>query len=376
MQRFASVALYHGEGQPFEICEREITLPHPDDVLVQVSLATICGSDLHTVTGQRMAPTPCVLGHEAVGRISSPTNVRDACGQPLREGDRVTWSIMAACGACYYCDERNLPQKCERLFKYGHARSEDSYFLNGSFAEYICLRSGTAIYRIPDAVSDAEAIPLNCALATVLGGLDLVHVPEGGCAIVQGAGMLGIYAVCCLRERGCEIIAAVDCLVERLRMAEAFGATHTFNLSEESVDEIGEALDDLTGGRGADLTVEVSGAGGALVNSIDWLGVGGQCLTLGFVFQHSDVTVDAHKIVTKCLTVRGNHNYHPSVLGDALRFVEETRDRYPFEALIGAIYPLEGINAAFDRAMQGDVIRIAIDPGKLTTPVTKNEEGQ
>ena len=362
MQTTASIALFHGTGQPFDLRERKIVTPNRDEVLVRVSLATICGSDLHTFTGRRAAPVPCVLGHEAVGRIAYPTKVRDAYGEPLHEGDRVTWSLMAACGACRYCNERDLPQKCERLFKYGHAQSLPPYSFNGGFAERICLRPGTAIYRIPDAVSDLEAAPLNCALATVLGGLATLAPTGGFSAVVQGAGMLGIYAACCLRERGFEIVACVDRVAERLRIAEAFGATHTFNLSEDSAVEIGEALSNLTGGHGIDFVVEVSGAKAALVNSLDWLGIGGSCLTLGYVFPGADVTVDAHKIVTQCLTVRGNHNYHPSVLEDALRFVEETRERYPFEDLVGAVYPLEEIDAAFDRAMQGDLIRVGIDP--------------
>ncbi len=362
MGQRASIALFRGASQPFELCERNIAAPNIDEVLVRVSLATICGSDLHTFTGQRTAPVPCVLGHEAVGRIAGPTKVRDAYGEPLHEGDRVTWSIMAACGACEYCNERNLPQKCEKLFKYGHARSEAPYFLNGGFAEGICLRPGTAIYRIPDAVSNLEAAPLNCALATVLDGLATLDLARGSSTVVQGAGMLGIYAACFLRERGFEIVACVDPVPERLHIAEAFGATHTFNLSEDSAVEIGEALHDLTGGRGVDFAVEVSGAGAALVNSLDWLGIGGSCLTLGYVFPHADITMDAHKIVTKCLTVRGNHNYHPSALGDALRFIEETRERYPFEELVGAVYPLGEINAAFERAMQGDLIRVGINP--------------
>ena len=65
MNQRASIALFHGAGQPFELCTRDITAPNIDEVLVQVSLATICGSDLHTFTGRRTAPTPCVLGHES-----------------------------------------------------------------------------------------------------------------------------------------------------------------------------------------------------------------------------------------------------------------------------------------------------------------------
>lgn len=363
MRQRASVALFHGAGQPFELCEQKISEPNIDEVLVQVSLATICGSDLHTFTGRRTAPVPCVLGHEAVGRIvAASTGARDAYGEPLHEGDRVTWSIMAACGACGYCNERHLPQKCEQLFKYGHARSEPPYLLNGGFAEMICLRSGTAIYRIPDAMSDLEAVPLNCALSTVLGGLATLEPTGGFSAVILGTGMLGIYAACCLRERGFEIVACVDRIAARLHIAQGFGATHTFNLSDNSAVEIGEALHDLTGGRGVDFALEVSGAEAALVNAVDWLGIGGSCLTLGYVFPHAQVTMDAHKIVTKCVTMRGNHNYHPAALGDALRFVEETRERYPFEQLVGAVYPLDEIDAAFDRAGRGDLIRVGIKP--------------
>ena len=137
---------------------------------------------------------------------------------------------------------------------------------------------------------------------------------------------------------------------------------HTFNLSEDSAVEIGETLYDLTGGRGLDFALEVSGVAAALVNSLDWLGIGGSCLTLGYVFPGADVTVDAHKIVTKCLTVRGNHNYHPSMLEDALRFVEGNARTLSIRGFGRCGLSLEEIDAAFDRAMQGDLIRVGIDP--------------
>ena len=72
MRQRASIAIFHGAGQPFELCERNIAAPNTDEVLVRVSLATICGSDLHTLAGRRTAPTPCVLGHEAVVGVSPP----------------------------------------------------------------------------------------------------------------------------------------------------------------------------------------------------------------------------------------------------------------------------------------------------------------
>ena len=73
---------------PFEVCEMPVPVT-PNDVLVRVSLATICGSDLHTVSGRRGAETPCVLGHEIIGTVAAPTRgSRSATGDTLQEGDQ------------------------------------------------------------------------------------------------------------------------------------------------------------------------------------------------------------------------------------------------------------------------------------------------
>ncbi len=357
----AKVLHFHGAGVPFKASEVSVAAT-ANDVVVRVSLATICGSDLHTFLGRRGADTPCVLGHEVVGTVAAPTNLSSATGGKLKEGDRVTWSLTTACGACYYCVDRNLPQKCETMFKYGHGRSEGASALSGGFATHILLRPGTAVYRIPDAVTDREAVPVNCALATVVNGLTAIGVQSGETAVIHGAGMLGIYAACYLRENGYTRVAVVDTNDERLQIAKQFGATHTFNPDETSVAEIDAVLKELTAGRGADLGVEVSGATIGIPSLITWLGIGGRCLTLGYVYPNAHISVDAHQIVTKCITFRGVHNYHHTALGKALGFVEEVRTRYPFGELIGKTYPLGEINTAFMDAMNQKSPRIAIAP--------------
>jgi putative phosphonate catabolism associated alcohol dehydrogenase len=355
------ISLFRGVGEPFEL--RAVTAPTVDagHTLVQVTLATICGSDLHTVSGRRDAPTPCVLGHEGVGQIVESVGGNDATGQPLRPGDRVTWSLMATCGECAYCGPRGLPQKCDELSKYGHARYEDARDLNGCFAGHILLKPGTRIYRLPDEVTDEEAVPLNCAGATIVGGLQAVGARAGESAVVLGAGMLGLYAVARLSDLGYATVAIVDRLASRLRQAAAFGATHTFQVGEDGGD-IGNALTELTNGRGPDLAVEVSGSPAALTSAVDWLGVGGRCLTLGYVYPGSDVAFDAHKLVTKCLTLQGLHNYRPEALGDALAFVSATRTRFHFHALVAPTYPLSDLDAAFAHAAGGDAIRVGVTP--------------
>ena len=361
MQISAQISQFHGVGIPFEVREMPMAATS-DDVLVRVSLSTICGSDLHTVSGRRGAEIPCILGHEIVGTVVAPTHIRSATGEVLSEGDRVTWSLTTSCGTCDYCAHRNLPQKCETMFKYGHARSEDAGAFSGGFATHILLRPGTAIYHIPDGMTDQEAVPINCALSTVVNGLMNIGTQSGETAVVHGAGMLGIYATCYLREQGYEGVVVVDTNESRLEIARRFGATHTFNPDETSVVEIESALKELTNGRGADLGVEVSGATIGIPHLITWLAIGGRCVTLGYVYPNAHITVDAHQLVTKCVTLRGIHNYHHTALGASIRFVEESRSRYPFAELIGETYQLAEINTAFEHAFRQEVLRVAIAP--------------
>src|SRR6516162_3148978 len=110
-------AVFDGAGKPFRF---ECVAPpklEAGEVRVRVSLCTICTSDLHTFAGRRPGPTPCVLGHEAVGVVEETGGV--VCdfeeGYPLIAGDRVVWSVANSCGRCFFCRQTLLPQKCERL---------------------------------------------------------------------------------------------------------------------------------------------------------------------------------------------------------------------------------------------------------------------
>jgi|TARA_B100000809_G_scaffold261322_1_gene309980 alcohol dehydrogenase len=358
--RSARISLFHGSNQPFEIYECGLGPSDAGEVLVRVNLATICGSDLHTFAGRRTSPIPCILGHEAVGQVAESTNTTDFNGSPLKEGDRITWSIISSCGTCLNCAYYQLPQKCETLLKYGHAQRALPRDLNGGFAQYIRLQPGTAIFRLPDSMADSESVSLNCALSTVIAGLNGIDI--GDSVVIQGCGMLGIYATSFLRYYGCEVVIVVDVRSDRLEMAKNFGATHTFNLTEVSTDQINDELLFLTNQRGVDLVVEVSGVASAFTDSLDWLRIGGHYLTLGYVYPHAKTIVPMDKIVRKCLTIYGSHNYHPRFLGDAIEFVRETRHQYSFDLLVGNTYPLTEIDQAFRQAIQGNQIRVGLCP--------------
>jgi alcohol dehydrogenase len=359
-----AVAVFRAPGQPLEL--QSIALPQPlqpGEALVRVRLATICGSDLHTINGRRQEPAPLILGHEIAGEIAAigPGGLCDFEGAALAPGDRVTWSIAASCGGCYFC-EHDLPQKCATLRKYGHTALAEPPRLTGGYAEYVCLMPVTAVFKLPDTLDDAIAAPANCALATVVNLLECVGIEAGECAIIQGAGMLGLYLVPLLLEAGAGSVIIADVREERLAMARRFGADHTFNLSGQPVQALLRRARELTNGRGADVVFEVCGQADAMAWGVESLRPGGRYGIAGMVAPGARFELDGNTLTRKCLTLRGVHNYAPRHLGEGLRFLERTRARYPYEALVGAVYPLSDINVAAEEARSGRHLRVGVRP--------------
>src|SRR5215472_9618393 len=108
--------VFHGPGKPLAPIRAPLPALGPGEVLVRVGLCSLCSSDLHTYAGRRVTPLPTVLGHEMLGVVE---DAGTAPGLALKAGDRIVWSIAASCGRCFFCRD-GLPQKCSRLFKYGH----------------------------------------------------------------------------------------------------------------------------------------------------------------------------------------------------------------------------------------------------------------
>ena len=99
--------------QPFVMKEYPVVPPGPDQVLVQVTMGTICRSDISSWEGKRYNPTPSILGHEIIGVIEALGDGEgpDLQGQALRVGDRITWTEFFFCGECYYCSVLDMPHK-------------------------------------------------------------------------------------------------------------------------------------------------------------------------------------------------------------------------------------------------------------------------
>ena len=355
--------VFEGPGQPLTV--RQFARPKlaAGEMLVQVACTTLCGSDLHTYQGRRETPCPTILGHEILGRVAelppgeSPV---DLAGRRLALGDRVTWGVAASCGECFFC-RRRLPQKCERLFKYGHQRMDPRHPLSGGLAEYCHLAPGTPILRLPDALSDLVACPASCATATVAAALRVAEDVQDQSILIQGAGMLGLTAAAMAAVGGAREIIVCDPDEQRLQVAANFAATHTV-LLQNGDGEPDETVGNCTDGRGVDVALELSGSPDAIEAGLRCLRIGGRYVLVGAVYPTRDVALNAEGVVRRLLRIEGVHNYAPVDLLAAVEFLSKAADRYPFEPLVTARFALADAEAAFARAIESKAPRVAVVP--------------
>ena len=334
-----------------------------DEVLVKVTCCTICGSDLHTFSGRRKCASPCVLGHEIIGTVESWAGAKvpvDFSGQPVAKGQRITWSLAVGCGDCFYCN-RQMPQKCVSLFKYGH-NVFDGKGVSGGLSEYCVLKKGTPIFPIDSNVPDAVACPANCATATVMAAIrvaEVVRKVNDSVVLVTGMGMLGLSACAILQKMGAKQIIAVDPNQERLELATRFGANVTLEGLKDIGQQTGAGKDEI---EGVDFAFEFSGVSAAVKDCLNALGIGGVGVLAGSVFPSECVEINPEDMVRKLLTVRGIHNYTPKDLESALKFVTDYHNKFPFAQLVSRTFPLEETEAAFRYSTESSPVRVAVVP--------------
>lgn len=242
----------------------EVPMPElrdPTDAIVRVTSTAICGSDLHLygVLGPYMGRGD-VLGHEFMGVVEEVG--AEVTG--LQVGDRVVVPFNISCGRCWMCS-RGFYAQCETtqntergtgasLFGFSKLYGE----VPGGQAEYVRVpHADFGPVKVPHGFADERALYLSDILPTAWQGVAWANVPDGGTLAVIGAGPIGQLAVRSARQQGhAERIIAVDLVDERLELARAWGA-QTIDLRE--VDSVGDAIRDLTGGRGADSVLDAVG---------------------------------------------------------------------------------------------------------------------
>lgn len=356
-----SAAVFVEAGKPLHILQYDVPELRDGEVLVRVSCCTLCRSDLHTHAGRRIEPTPTILGHEIIGRIEAfgpNAPQHDATGLPLEVGSRVTWAIAVGCGTCFYCDD-DVPQKCERPYKYGHQRMNPNRPLGGGLAETVVLVPGTVLYRVPDAVPDTVAASANCATATAAALLRYGGDVKGRSVLIFGAGVLGVTVAAMARAAGAHTVIVSDPQAACRERAFRFGATQALPADP---DELAAGVRSLTQGRGADLVLELAGVAGTVHTALALARIAGTIVLAGTVVPVGAVPFDPEHAVRRMLSIRGVHNYHPRDLGTALSFLAGAGRDFPWSSLVVTEYPLEQIEQAFILAHEQLGVRVAVVP--------------
>lgn len=349
------------EGVPGHL--RLVSYPTPSagagELVVRVLGCTLCGSDLHSFHGRRPVAVPTILGHEIVGEIvdiGAGTPKLDARGATLAIGDHVTWGIVASCGRCFYC-RRGLPQKCLSSVKYGHEAVSDRRVFTGGLADHCVLSPGSTVVRYAHDLPLEVICPANCATATVAAAVEAAGEIRDARVGISGAGLLGLTAAALCKERGAEAIIVTDLDATRRSRATDFGAC-----AAPGAAELEGVVRERTEGHGVDVWIELSGANDAVRSALTLMRIGGTIVLVGAVFTSPPVPIIFETIVRRQLTIRGVHNYSARHLVEAVNFLEESHQRFPFAQLVASWHGLDLAEEAFRTANQPAVIRAGVRP--------------
>jgi threonine dehydrogenase-like Zn-dependent dehydrogenase len=249
---------------PYRIRIEEKDIPkieHPNDAIVRVTRAAICGSDLHLYHG--LVPDTRVgmtFGHEFTGVVHQVgSSVRN-----LKVGDRILVPFNISCGSCFFC-VRELFGNCHNVNPnatavggiYGYSSTAGGY--DGGQAEFVRVPfADVGPTLIPDWMDEEDAVMLTDACPTGYQGAEMGSIEEGDVVVVYGAGPVGLFAAKSAWLMGAGRVIVVDHLDYRLEKARTFAQAETIKFTE--VKDIVQHIKELTGFLGADVCIDAVGA--------------------------------------------------------------------------------------------------------------------
>ena len=263
--------VYHGPGRKAWEEVETPTIVDDTDAIVRVDAVTICGTDLHILKGDVPEVTDGrILGHEAVGTVEQI----GSAVKTVKTGDRVLVSCITACGACRFCRES----------RYGQCLGGGGWILghliDGTQAEYVRVPfADTSTYPVPDGVPDeqvlmvADILPTGYEVGTLNG-----RVAPGDVVAIVGAGPIGLAAMMGSRLFSPSHIVAIDPAASRLEAAKRFGADVVVDPGREGPAEV---VRSLTGGLGADVSIEAVGTPEAFELAVSLARAGGHIANIG-----------------------------------------------------------------------------------------------
>ncbi|GIL36786.1 S-(hydroxymethyl)mycothiol dehydrogenase [Phycicoccus jejuensis] len=349
------------KGAPVELVDVVVPDPGPGEAVVVVEACGVCHTDLHYREGGINDEFPFLLGHEAAGRV-------EAVGEGVTEvapGDFVILNWRAVCGQCRAC-RKGKPWYC---FATHNATQKmtltDGTELSpalgiGAFIEKTLVAAGQCT-KVDEA--DAAAVGLlGCGVMAGFGAaVNTGGVGRGDSIAVIGCGGVGDAAIAGAKVAGATTIIAVDVDAKKLAWAKDLGATHTVDASTE---DAVEAVRALTGGHGADVVVEAVGRPETYEQAFYMRDLAGTVVLVGVPTPEQQVTLPMIEIFGRGGALKSSWYGDCLPSRDFPMLVELFRQgRFPLDAFVSERIGIEGVEEAFTKMHDGDVLRSVVVMG-------------
>ena len=360
-------ALPYATTRPITIETVNLAGPGANEVLVRITAAGLCHSDLSIVNGDRPRPMPMALGHEAAGVVEEV----GAGVTAFARGDAVALVFVPSCGHCLPCRE-GRPALCEPgaaanaagTLVGGHRRLSraDGTPLNhqvgvSCFAEYAVVNCGSLVKIDPELPPDVAAV-FGCAVLTGVGAaINSAQVRLGQSVAVVGLGGVGLSAVLGALAAGAREVIAVDALPAKLETALALGATRAFRADDP---ELVAQIKAATRG-GVDIAIEAASSVAALEAAYQMTRRGGTTVTCSLPNPAHTFNLPAVNLVAEERTLKGCYLGSGVPARDIPNYIALFRaGRLPVDKLITHRLSLDQINEGFDRLAAGEAVRQVI----------------
>lgn len=333
-------AVYRGPGH-IGVESRDAPRPGPTDILVQVKVCGLCGTDVHILDGQYPATPGIALGHEYAGEVAEVG--AEVTG--LKPGDAVAVDPNIACGGCPAC-RRGDVHLCEHLQALGVTR-------DGGFAE-MCRLPAAQAHPVPRGLSFEDwalVEPLSCCLH----GLDLAGIRTGDHVAILGAGPIGLMMVQLARAAGAAFVHVADPVAAKRELALRLGADEAVNPAVRDVFEVLHRR----GRGGADVVLECVGSPAAATQALELPRRGGTVVWFGVSPPSASIPVEPYAVYRRELTIRGAF-VNPHTFARAVSLLGQ--GRIQAAPLISHRFDLAGVAEAIATVKAGRAIKALVLP--------------
>jgi 2-desacetyl-2-hydroxyethyl bacteriochlorophyllide A dehydrogenase len=312
----------------------------PDEVIVKVAQAGLCGTDLHIYHNEYMSQFPVIGGHEFCGTVVEVgREVRD-----FQAGQRVAADPNLYCGHCDFCRDEKA-NHCLNWEGVGITRP-------GAFAEFVAVPA-KACYRLPDGLSDLQGAfiePVSC----VVHAMNRLRVWPGDDVLILGAGPMGLILTQVLRHSGAAQVAVVEKQPARLELASRLGATLTVPAGAGQDETLRAAAP-----YGFSVVIDATGSPKVIENAFRYLKPRGQYLQFGVAAKDATVTLKPYDIFKNDWTILGSfalcYTFQPAIAWLASGVVDVA-------PLVSHTLPLDDLPAALKEFERGQTLKVHLRP--------------